>query len=49
MVIHFAGGMVNCIMSQKTLYMKTMFYLIKIKLLLLHTEIKKQAIPFLIM
>lgn len=39
-------GMVICIMNQKHSYMKTMFYSIKIKLLLLRIEQKKQAILF---
>ena len=38
--------MVICIMNQKLSYMKTMLYSIKIKLLLLHTEQKKQTIQF---
>ncbi|CDA43327.1 unknown [Prevotella sp. CAG:5226] len=33
-------------MNQRLSYMKTMFYSIKIKLLLLHTEQKKQTIQF---
>ena len=33
-------------MNQKLSYMKTMFYSIKIKLLLLHTEQKEQTIQF---
>ena len=39
-------GMASLIMNQKLSYMKTMFYSIKIKLLLLHTEQKKQTIQF---
>ncbi len=46
MVIHFAIGMVTCIMSQKLLYMNTKFYLIKIKLHLLRTYQKKKTISF---
>ena len=46
MVIHFAGGMVTCIMSQKPLYMNAKFYLIKIKPHLLRTDLKKKAILF---
>ena len=46
MVIHFAGGMVICIMSQKPLYMNAKFYLIKIKLHLLRTDQKIQTISF---
>ena len=37
-------GMVSLIMNQKLSYMKTMFYSIKIKLFLLHTEQKEQTI-----
>ena len=36
-------------MNQKLSYMKTMFYSIKIKLFLLHTEQKKQTTQFQIM
>ena len=39
-------GMASLIMNQKLSYMKTMLYSIKIKLLLLHTEEKKQTIQF---
>ena len=39
-------GMASLIMNQKLSYMKIMFYSIKIKLLLLHTEQKKQTIQF---
>lgn len=46
MVIHFAIGMVTCIMSQKPLYMNTKCYLIKIKPHLLRTDQKKKAISF---
>ena len=46
MVIHFSGGMVTCIMSQKPLYMNAKFYLIKIKLHLLRTDQKKKTISF---
>ena len=42
MVIHFAIGMVSCIMSQKPLYMNAKFCLIKIKLHLLRTDLKKK-------
>ena len=37
-------GMESLIMNQKLSYMKTMFYSIKIKLFLLHTEQKEQTI-----
>ena len=46
MVIHFAIGMVSCIMSQKSLYMNAKFCLIKIKLHLLRTDLKKKTISF---
>ena len=46
LIIDTIIGMVICIMNQKLSYMKTMFYSIKIKLLLLHTEQKKQTIQF---
>ena len=46
MVIHFSGGMVICIMSQKALYMNNKCYLIKIKLHLLRTGQKKKTISF---
>ena len=46
MVIHFSGGMVICIMSQKALYMNNKCYLIKIKLHLLRTDQKIQTIAF---
>ena len=46
MVIHFANGMVTCIMSQKPLYMNIKCYLIKIKLYLLRTDLKKKTISF---
>ena len=46
MVIHFAHGMVTCIMSQKPLYMNTRFYLVKIKRYLLPIDQTKQTISF---
>ena len=46
MVIHFAVGMVICIMSQKPLYMNTRYCLIKIKPYLLRTDQKKKTISF---
>ena len=46
MVIHFAFGMVTCIMSQKPLYMNIKCCLIKIKLHLLRTDQKIQTISF---
>ena len=46
MVIHFAIGMVICIMTQKHLYMNNKFCLIKIKLHLLRTDQKIQTISF---
>ena len=42
-------GMASLIMNQKLSYMKTMFYSIKIKLFLLHTEQKEQTIQFQIL
>ena len=46
MVIHFAGGMVSYIMSQKPLYMNAKFCLIKIELHLLHIYQKIQTTSF---
>ena len=39
-------GMASLIMNQKLSYVKTMFYSIKIKLFLLHTEQKEQTTQF---